>query len=173
MPSYNGIPTKESTDEFTYTFNGWVPEITIVKGTATYTAQYTSQIRQYNITFIVGDDKVTIPVNYGETPVYPNGTPTKEGDAQYTYTFNGWSPEITAVKGDAEYTAKFDEEINKYTITWKNYNGDELETDKEVPYGETPEYNGATPTKESDAQYTYTFNNTWEPAITTVTKLNI
>lgn len=168
MPSYDGTPTKESTDEFTYTFNGWVPEITIVKGTATYTAQYTSQIRQYNITFIVGDDKVIVPVNYGETPVYPNGTPTKESDAQYTYTFSGWNPEITEVKGDAEYTAKFDEEVNKYTITWKNYDGTELETDKEVPYGETPEYNGPIPTKEGDAQYTYTFNNTWEPAITTV-----
>ena len=169
-PTYTGkTPTKESSVEFDYTFSGWNPVITEVKGTATYTAQYTSQIRQYNITFIIGDDKVTIPVNYGETPVYPNGTPTKESDAQYTYTFKGWTPEITAVKGDAEYTAKFDEEINKYTVTWKNYNGDELETDKEVPYGETPEYNGATPTKESDAQYTYTFNNTWEPAITTVT----
>jgi hypothetical protein len=165
-------PPYYETPESGYTFNGWVPEITEeteVKGTATYTAQYTSQTRQYNITFIVGDDKVIVPVNYGETPVYPNGKPTKESDAQYTYTFNGWSPEITEVKGDAEYTATFKEEVNKYTITWKNYDGEVLETDKEVPYDSTPEYNGDTPTRESDAQYTYTFNNAWEPAITKVT----
>jgi hypothetical protein len=170
MPSYNGTtPTKESTDEFTYSFNGWSPAITIVKGTATYTAQYTSQIRQYNITFIVGDDKVIVPVNYGETPVYPNGTPTKESDAQYTYTFNVWSPEITEVTGNTEYTAVFTRKTNEYNIAfnYKDENGKDVisaltleygtkvkeESDKILPpYYETPESG-------------YTFSG-WEPEIT-------
>ncbi|MBQ6874245.1 MAG: hypothetical protein IJO24_08145, partial [Clostridia bacterium] len=57
--------------------------------------------------------------------------------------------------------------VNKYTVTWKN--GDTvLETDTDVAYGSTPEYNGATPTKASDDDYDYTFKG-WSPAIATVT----
>ena len=37
-----------------------------------------------------------------------------------------------------------------------------------VAYGETPVYTGATPTKAADNTYTYTFNNTWSPAIGSV-----
>ena len=45
-----------------------------------------------------------------------------------------------------------------YTVTWKNYNGSVLETDENVAAGSTPSYDGEAPTKEEDADNTYTFS---------------
>lgn len=55
-----------------------------------------------------------------------------------------------------------------YTITWKDDNGTTLETDTEVILGTTPTYNGATPTKASTAQYSYTFKG-WSPTVAAAT----
>ena len=121
----------------------------------------------YTITWKNGDEILETD-NYvpgGAAPEYNGNAPTKGTTAQYTYTFSGWSDgtntyapnALPAVSGDVTYTAQFDSEVNKYTVTWKN--GDTvLETDENVPYGTTPTYNGEAPTKTADAQYTYTFS---------------
>ena len=78
-----------------------------------YTPRPTSHVLYlkslYTVTWKDADGSVlkTEDVAKGDTPSY--GTdPTKEEDAENTYTFAGWSPEITAVTGDATYTAQFD-----------------------------------------------------------------
>ena len=170
IPEYRGeMPTKESTEQYTYAFEGWTPEITVVTGDAEYTATFTDTIRTYTVTWKNWDDTVLETdenVGYGTTPVYNGETPTKPADAQYTYTFTGWVPVVSAVTGDITYTAVFSETLNKYTITWKN--GDEVLKIEQMDYGTTPVYSGETPVKDGDAQYSYTFTG-WTPEIMAVT----
>ena len=65
-------------------------------------------------------------VPYGTMPNYDGKKPTKDGNAQYSYTFVGWDPEVTKVSGDATYTAKFNESTNLYTIIWNDYDGNTI-----------------------------------------------
>ena len=71
-------------------------------------------------------------------PTYDGPTPEKEQDAQYDYVFAGWTPEVTVVTDDITYVATFNAEVRKYTVIWKDENGDVLETDTDVPYGTMP-----------------------------------
>ena len=55
----------------------------------------------------------------------------------------------------------------KYDVVFENEDGTELQSEK-MEYGDTPEYKGEEPEKESTAQYSYTFAG-WEPEINPVT----
>lgn len=105
----------------------------------------------------------TDSILYGDT-IVSAADPIKEG-----YTFSGWS-EIPAVMpaNDIEVTGTFS--INKYIVTFINYDNDTLQIDT-LEYGLIPLYQGAIPLKESERLYTYTFSG-WSPEITTV-KSNI
>lgn len=185
QPVYNGAePTKTSTVQYSYTFNGWTVNadgsgtvyttstLPLVSGDATYYAHFVSSVRRYQITWKNWDGSVlaTDSVKYDDTPVYSGETPVRPDDNQYSYTFaDDWTPAITPVAGPATYVAKFTETPLPitYTVTWKNWNGAVLEIDHNVPSGANPSYDGTTPTRAEDANNTYTFA-AWSPTPTVV-----
>ena len=107
---------------------------------------------------------------------YPYGTPaadiekpenpTKEPDAQYTYTFAGWTMEVSVVNANVTYQAKYTATVNKYTITWKNEDGTVLKT-QEVAYGTKPVYTGQQPSKEGTDITEFVFDK-WNPTVVPV-----
>ncbi len=136
--------------------------------------KYTVTWQNYDGTPLETDEEVAS----GATPSYDGETPTKPADAQYTYTHSGWtdgtntyslSETLPPVSEDITYTATYSSTVNTYTVTWVDEDGvSVLETDSDVPYGTTPTFDGATPTKDSDEDYNYYFN-TWSPEISAVT----
>ena len=129
-------PTKESTVQYDYSFVGWATApngawdktaLNAVTEDKTVYVAFASVLRYYTITFY-DDDGTTVlatkSVAYGATPSY---TPTKTGS-----TFDGWSPELSAVTGDASYTATWvvgtviaSGDFSSGTASWALYdNGD-------------------------------------------------
>ena len=133
-----------------------------------------AQETKYTVTFVDEDGTVLSSRDYDygtdADDIVKPADPTKAATAQYTYTFNGWSPAIASVTGDATYTATYSSTVNKYTVVFKNADGTELSS-AEYDYGTaaadivTP----ADPTKDATAQYTYTFAG-WTPEIVAVTE---
>jgi hypothetical protein len=169
LPEYRGItPTKQATAQYTYTFNGWDNAIVSVTGDATYLATYTSTVNKYVVIF-QNEEGTQLQVDslyYGSTPVFRGTPPTKENTAQYSYSFAGWSPQITAVIGDITYTAVIDSVVNTYVVMFLNEDSTLLQIDT-LQYGALPEFRGTTPTKQATAQYSYTFAG-WSTAIVSV-----
>ncbi|MBQ6412452.1 MAG: hypothetical protein IJI19_03100, partial [Ruminococcus sp.] len=162
-------PTKEGNAQYSYTFDGWDPAADTVTGNMSFIAKFKQITNKYTIKFVDedGTELQSSEVEYGTTPVYNGEIPTKAGDDQYTYIFNGWDSELAAVTGDKTYTATYRTTTNEYTIKFVNFDGAELQS-SQVSYGEIPVYTGETPTKAGNAQYTYTFKD-WDTAIEPVT----
>lgn len=76
-------------------------------------------------------------VAYGTTPTYDGATPVKDADAQYTYTFNAWTPAIESVDGDVEYTATYINAVNTYTLSFDTNGGSTVDSIENIQYGTT------------------------------------
>ena len=164
------VPTREG-----YTFADWTSEeVEVANGKFTMPAKNVTlkakwNINKYTVKWVNWDGsevRTDTEVPYG-TKLEAPANPTRAADAQYTYTFKDWDKPLEKVTKDVTYTAVYDKAVNKYTIKWVNWDGSEVRTDTEVPYGtklEAP----ADPTRAADAQYTYTFKD-WTPEVKTVT----
>ena len=183
-PTYDGAtPTKTSDTYYDYTFSGWfdgsntyaADALPAVSGDVTYTAQFTSEAR----TFMVFVKKLTGgTINVydvsGETTVAQLkdilASQTGAPASAQQLIFAGKT--LDDAKTLAEYNIQKESTIHLvirgYTVTWKNWNGDVLETDTGVAKDSTPTYDGATPYKADGANCIYTFSG-WTPEVTAVT----
>ncbi|MBO5797277.1 MAG: hypothetical protein J6R77_02900, partial [Clostridia bacterium] len=106
-PAYRGLtPTKSATYQYTYTFAGWDKEIVSVTGEVTYTAVFTEVLREYLITWKDDQGNViyTEDVAYGKTPAFDATKATNNFVSKPCYILS-WSPALSAVTGEATYTA--------------------------------------------------------------------
>ena len=143
MPSHSS-PAKEG-----YIFLGWDPALQPVTGNITYTAKFekrTSEKAAVTFNTDGGSFIETQVVTKGQKAVRPSN-PVKSGysfvnwyaDAAFTtaYDFNA------SVNADTTLYAKWQKNAGReYTITWKDWNGNVLASQK-VSEGGLPDYPGA------------------------------
>lgn len=130
-PSYpNAAPTRPDDSDYTYTFSGWTPAVTVVSGDATYTATYTAADRQYQITFYANSasggsftDGTTKTVTATKGTLYRDIFPDNPTNSTSGRYFFGW---FTAANGGTEVagTDEFDGTVTElyahwYTATWE------------------------------------------------------
>ena len=171
-----------------YTFAGWFTALTDgeqVQDNATLTADLTLYAQwtanSYTVTFDANGGEGSMnqqTFTYDVAQALNQNTFTRTG-----YSFTGWNTQangsgstyvdkaevqnLTTEEG-ANITLYAQWTANTYTIRFVDENGTELQS-SEVKYGQTPEYNGETPTKESTAEFHYTFAG-WTPQIANVTE---
>ena len=75
--------------------------------------------RDWDGTVLETDEHILI----GTMPTYDGVAPTRDEDERYTYTFNGWSPSVTAVKSDVTYTAAYDVVVKSVTYREAAWDG--------------------------------------------------
>lgn len=171
-------PTRASTAEYSYTFAGWftatsggtqISSTTTVTGNVTYYAHWTATKRSYTATFNGNGGSTPSPSSI--TKEYNTALGTLPTCTRTGYTFLGWYTAssggtkistTTVVTKDITYYAQWS--INSYTLTFNPNGGTVTPTSKDLEYnsvyGTLP-----TPTRASDAQYTYTFAG-WYTAAT-------
>ena len=170
VPQYTGeTPTKESTNDKVYTFEGWTPEVVAATENASYVATFSEDVRKYEIKWANFDGTVlkTDYLEYGASLVYSGETPTRPDGDHQSYIFDGWNFNgDTLVTKDATYTAKYKEVLHTYTVTWM-CEGVVVEVDENVEYGMIPSFDGDTPTKATTAEKMYYFDG-WDKKVVPV-----
>ena len=116
-------PVKESTDQYSYEFKGWNPEVTEVTGETTYTAVWDTIINRYPVVFLDWDEETVLyrdTLPFGSTPVYGGPNPTRETTEGTVYTWIGWEPDIHAVVSSEDgnrYVANYSDQLLEFTVT--------------------------------------------------------
>ena len=170
--TFHGVePTKAADSSGSYEFSGWSIKLDNITKDCVAEAMFTLIKNVYEWTFYDSDGRTVlakVSVAHGETPKYPTdkALPTKQGNAQYTYTFSGWDNIYTwtQAKSNGSSKAVYSASVNSYTATFNNYDGSTLYR-VSVKYGSSAVYTGATPKKPSTADTDYTFSG-WDKNLT-------
>ena len=172
--TYDGpIPTRNETDECTYTFKGWDQPLENITSDCVRIAQYDETLKPvthyYKVTFKNYDNALLqeVTVEEGKSAVYSGQTPTKPSTPTHTYSFIGWDASLDNITSDCIRVAQFNETQTKYTVSFKNYDGTLL-YETYVEAGKTATYNGPVPTREETNERSYTFSG-WDHSLENVT----
>ena len=114
---------------------------------------------------VVGCGNETVPTT--ETPTTVTDAPTVAPTQPTEAPTEAPTEKPTEAPTEKPTEAPTEPEVT-YTVKWE-VNGAVVETDLEVKSGATPSYDGAAPTKESTAEFTYTFK-AWSPEVASVTQ---
>lgn len=128
--AYGTLPARSlPSDTSQWEYTGWSPQLSITTENTTYTAN--RMLKEFLMTWKDSDGTVlgTTTVKYGETPTKTLPTDTNQ------WSYQGWSPQPSAVTSNQSYTAV--RTVKEYLITWVDGNNDILET-RMVKYGEIP-----------------------------------
>ena len=119
VPTYDGATPIKTGPGKTYTWAGWTPTVVGATQDQTYIAVYTDIPNTYTITWENYDNSPlgSDTVEHDVLPVYTGLTPTKPGDANYNYTFSGWTPIVVPATINTTYVATFTSSARHYNIT--------------------------------------------------------
>ena len=81
------------------------------------TFQYGKDQKVYTVNFFDEDGTTLLGTSTalrGDTPEFLGETPAKSPTEEICFVFDGWNPEITAVTGDASYTAVYSQSPHNY-----------------------------------------------------------
>ena len=173
---YGGeAPTKTSTAKYSYAFDGWDKALSNITQNTDFIAQYTQTLIDYDLTITGG----AIVIKNGNT--LTNGSKVNVDDeivVSYTltehyllktFTVNGETVEngeTITVTGNT--TVVFEEEKETFEVTWYDEDRETILYQTSVAYGESAQYQGETPTKETTAKASYTFAG-WDRTATNIT----
>ena len=176
-------PKREADGDYIYTFAFWdcdktfddaflewksagadIKKEIIVINTAKYTAIDAERVK-YTITFKDYDGTVISKESYvkGAKITVP-GDPERKPDKSYSYTFKGWTPDISeTVEKAVTYTASYTKKAlpKEYSIIFKDYDGRVI-SEKTYKAGDEVE-KPDDPERKEDDNYTYAFSK-WTPA---------
>ena len=111
----------------------------------------------------ISTNSTSTSLNYSSSFISSNNESSTTNEISSSTNNDGSSSSST----NGNSVSSSNDVINTYTVTWKNYNGDILEEDFEVPYGSIPSYDGETPKRESENNVLYVFSG-WGPSISAV-----
>ena len=106
-------------------------------------------------------DEITLTVTPDEGYALDELTVTTSDNKNIEVVDNKFIMPASAVTVSATFIS-----TKRYTVKWM-VDGEVVETDENLMFGATPEYNGAVPQKAATEQYSYSFEG-WSPAITPV-----
>ena len=164
---------KSSTDQITYTFNGWDTDYTNVTDDIVVTALFIENYTYYIVNFIDGDGNIisSQKVLPGNDATVPDMVPTKTKSTNSVFIFTTWDRSFVEVEGNLNVKALFKEVDRYYEVNFYNATGSLLTT-VPVEYGKSAPAPIA-PVKTGTTQFEYVFAG-WDKDISYITsKLDV